>query len=100
MEIPIKWQCLSLSFYRNSLYTKITKDLPIKLQNFLFRIVFVGTFFGQFEKCIILSEKKRPLIDRMIVRKSVACLTIDKLTDIVFKRTDVQHKHLHLTLKA
>ena len=32
LGIPIKWQCLSLSFYGNSLYTKITKDLPVNCQ--------------------------------------------------------------------
>ena len=32
-----------------------------QFQNIFFRIVF-GKFFGQWEKCIILSEKKRPLV--------------------------------------
>ena len=39
-EFTAKWQCLS---------------------KFLVQDSFFGIFFGQFEKCIIISEKKRPL---------------------------------------
>ena len=68
LGIPIKWQCLSLSFYGNYIY-KNYKGFTRKLPNFLFRISF-GTFFWQFEKCILLSEKKQPLVLPGTVRDS------------------------------
>ena len=55
LGIPKKWQCLSLSFYGNSLYTKITKDLPVNCQ----RIVFLAHFLGNLKNASYFLKKSK-----------------------------------------